>query len=147
MPERHESPRPPSPPLNEPGTDPHIPVYPEYLKRKMTEAKDEGARQAKVTGLAWGISTVAVAVGIAFGVYFKLDDRMQDKADNAQAQAIKEADAGADKKLAPLVTDVAVMKNDISTLKDDVAEIKAAQKQSSERDAEMLRLLRKRDKP
>lgn len=115
-----------------------------YVKRKLSEAHAAGERKARLVGLSWGGGVVVAGIAVAFAVWFRAEANAQEKADKAEVAAVKAADAGTDKKLAPIVTDVAVIKEKVNTLADDVAEIKAAQRKSGERDEEILRLLRQR---
>lgn len=136
----------------EPQTNPGRPVDVEYLKRKLhqallaaekareegdarvAKAAAEGERRAKLTGLAWGAGLIALSLGLAFGGWFKVEAMAQEKA----KQAAAEADAGTDRKLAPIATDIAVLKNDMGA-------VKTAVDKAAEQQAEMLKLLRRRE--
>lgn len=129
------------------GTPSHGIATPGYVKRKLAEAHAAGERKARVVGLSWGGGVVVAGIAVSFAVWFRAEASAQEKADKAEAAAVKAADAGSDKKLAPIVTDVALIKQKVDTLADDVADIKQAQQKSTERDEEILRLLRKRTGP
>ena len=129
-------------------TPAHGIATPEYVKRKLKAeletARRIGSRQAKVTGLLWGGGLVVTCTTIAFLIWFKAEASAQEKSDKAEQRAIAAADAGVDRKLAPLATELAVLKSKVDDLGDDVAELKKASDKSAEQQAEMLRLLRKR---
>lgn len=131
---------------DDPPTDPKIVVDVGRLKSELAKAQEQGSRDAKFTGLAWGAGLIVISVGLAFGGWFKVEASAQEKADKALEQAVKDAGAETDKKLAPIATDVALIKADLANVKDDVADIKAAQRKSGERDEEILRLLKRRDR-
>lgn len=133
------TPQVPRPSEGEPGTDPGIEVSRDYVK---SHAHNAAAKAAWKAGWTAGIAGVLVAVGLAFGGWFKIEAMAQEKS----SQAAKDAGAETDRKLAPIATDIAVLKSDMANVKDDVADIKASQKKSGERDEEILRLLRRRER-
>lgn len=132
-----------SAPLSLEKTPAHGIATVELMKRKIAEAAtasaESAARGTWKAGWLAGIGSAVVITVAAFGVWFKSEASAQEKADKAEAAAIAAADAGTDRKLLPLITDVAVMKN-------DVADLKAAAKTQADKQDEVLRLLRRRDK-
>ena len=138
-----ESPR---PPRNDevPGLE-HTPAYGiatnGYVVRKLEEARAAGHREAKVAGVAWGGGLVVVAIGLAFGIWFKAEAMAAEK----DAVVLHQADAGVDRKLAPIAVDIAVLKRDVAELKGDVSDIKKSARDNADMQRETLRLLRKRD--
>lgn len=131
-------PRPPEPSLDEPGTDPGIEVSRDYVKK---HAHHEAAKAAWKAGWAAGIAGVGVAVGLMFGGWFKIEAMAQEKSN----QAVKDAGAETDRKLAPIERDVAVIKTKVDTLSDDVADLKKSAQDNAETQREMLRLLKRRE--
>lgn len=109
----------PHPPENDddaPRTDPGLPVSSAYVKAKVAEAVEVAVTQARDTawkaGWGAGIVGVLVAVGLAFGGWFRIEAMAQEKVD----QGKRDAGAEVDRKLAPVQTDIAVIKSDLANI-------------------------------
>lgn len=131
------SPRHPQPDENEPRTDPGLPVSAGYVRAKLEQVRAESQKQIWASGWIAGIGSSILMVSLAFAVWFKSDANAQEKADKAMAHAVEIADAGVEKKLAPIITDIAVLKSHLEALE-------ASQARSETKQDEMIRLLKAR---
>lgn len=66
MPEKHESPRPPEPPDDEPKTNPNVPVMPEYVKTKVTQL-----------AVRMSAGVIVAAIAVFFAAFFALEARAE----------------------------------------------------------------------
>lgn len=121
------------PPPSEEGTDPNIQISAKYVKDK---AALEAARAAWRAGWIAGIACVVLITGLAFTGWFRIGEAIA----QGKQEAVKDAGAETDKKLAPIQTDVAVLNTKVDRLSEDVARLEKAQKDSTE---EILRAVRR----